>query len=111
MTEQHATPVETERAQPDASGPKGAFRECKPNPMWPEQVRYLIRFYVAAKGEKLDPCPVCGSRKRGRWTMLCPFRAFTLGQFAMQPGGTFEPLTLVCSDHPINPTDAIMQAL
>jgi hypothetical protein len=91
--------------------PKGEFREARPNPQWPEQLRALIRFYVKAQGEKLAPCPVCGSRKPGRWTMLCPFRAYTLGAFKVVEAGTFDPLTLVCSDHPINPTEAIMDAL
>lgn len=101
-------------AETDAEMPTkamGDFRQCKPNPLWPDEIRYLIRFYVAAKGERLDPCPVCGKRKRGRWTMLCPFQAFTMGQFAAQPAGEFAPLTLVCSDHPISPTHPIQNAL
>jgi hypothetical protein len=100
--------------------PRGDWRQMKPNPQWPDEIRYLIRGYVAAKGEKLPPCPVCGSKKRGRWTMLCPFRAYTFSTFVVKPATTaedpltpivFAPLTLVCSDHPINPTDPIMEAL
>jgi hypothetical protein len=84
--------------------------EAKPNKMWPEQVRVLILFYVKAKGEKLAPCPVCGNKRAGRWAMLCPFESFTLGTFAATKFGEHAPLTLVCSDHPIKPTDAIMGA-
>ena len=57
-----------------AVNPDGEFRQCEPDSNWPEEMRYLIRFYVSGKGEKLDACPACGGRERGRWTMLCPFR-------------------------------------
>lgn len=87
------------------------WRQPKPNKMWPEEVRALIRFYVAAKGEKFAPCPTCGKKRRGRWTMLCPFKSFTLGRFAVQEGGTHDALTLVCSEHPIAPTKPIQDAL
>ncbi len=99
---------------PDATPPeppRGEFRQAKPSNSWPEEIRYLLRFYVAAKGEKLPPCPVCQSRKRGRWTMLCPFSAKTFGPFTLIEGGEHAPLTLVCSEHPISPTAAIMKAL
>jgi hypothetical protein len=90
---------------------QGDWRQMKPNDLFPEEVRALIRGYVAAKGEKLDPCPVCGSKRRGRWTMLCPFQAHTFGLATVQPAGEFAPLTLVCNEHPIGPTEAIAQAL
>lgn len=100
-------------SQPDPPpAPVGDYRMCKPNKMWPDEIRYLIRFYVAAKGEKLAPCPVCKSRKRGRWTMLCPFHAHTLGQFVVQKfETTFAPLTLVCSEHPISPIKEIIKVI
>lgn len=91
--------------------PRGRFRPAKDHPMFPPEFTALIRFYVAAKGEKLDPCPACGSRRRGRWTMLCPFTAHTFGAFALREAGEFPPLTLICSDHPMSPTDAIKAAL
>src|ERR1700678_3038416 len=83
------------------------WRQAEPNKLWPEEVRALIRFYVAAKGEKLTPCPTCGKKTRGRWTMLCPFESFTLGMFQVEKAGTHDALTLVCSDHPIAPTKLI----
>jgi hypothetical protein len=91
--------------------PKGEFREAKPNPAFPPQITALIRFYVAAKGEVLEPCPLCGKRSRGRWTMLCPFTAHEFGAFAITAGVAFTPLTLVCSAHPIMPTKPILEAL
>ena len=94
-----------------APAPVGRFCRMKPNEAWPPEITYLIRGYLRARGEKLPPCPACGKKTRKRWTMLCPFRAFTLGQFVVEPAGTFEPLTLVCDEHPINPTDEIMKAL
>jgi hypothetical protein len=98
-------------AEPAQAEPKGQFRQAKPNPQFPPEITYLLRFYVAAKGEKLPPCPVCNKKTRGRWTMLCPFRAFTMGTFKVEPAGEFAPLTLVCSDHFINPAQPIMEAL
>ena len=95
----------------DTTVAKGEFRQAKPNHMFPPELTALIRFYVAAKGEKLDPCPGCGKKSRGRWTMLCPFTAKDMGQFAMTDLGEFAPLTLVCSDHPVAPTEAIQAAL
>lgn len=91
--------------------PRGYFAEVKPNPLWQPQIQYLIRIYVAAKGEALAPCPVCGSKRRGRWTMLCPFRSFTLGRFAVQHAGDHPALELVCSAHPLQPAPAIMGAM
>lgn len=89
----------------------GDWRMPRPNPQWPDEIRYLIRFYVAAKGETLDPCPVCGSRKRGRWTMLCPFIPHTLEPFTTRPHGERPPLTLVCSEHPIAPIRPILDVI
>src|SRR5262245_20610419 len=91
--------------------PQAGFRQPKPNPLFPPEIQALLRFYVAGKGEKLDPCPVCGSKRRGRWTMLCPFEAFTFAQFVVMPAGEYPPLTLVCSEHPVHPTRAILRAL
>jgi hypothetical protein len=105
------TDAETPETPEQPPERKGYYCQVKPNRLWPEEIRALIRGYVAAKGEKLPPCPACGTRRRGRWTMLSPFRAYTLGQFAVQEAGTFEPLTLVCSEHPIMATKAILEAL
>ena len=91
--------------------PYDPWRQMKPNKMWPEEIRLLIRGYVAAPGEKLAPCLVCGSKKRGRWTMLCPFVAHTLQQFTTVPSAELPPLTLVCNDHPLAPAEAIGKAL
>lgn len=91
--------------------PKGSFRKAKPNKMFPVEIRYLIRFYVAAKGEQLPACAACNKKRRARWTMLCPFVAKEFGAFTLTDLGEFLPLTLVCSDHPIGPTQAIVEAL
>jgi hypothetical protein len=95
-----------------ALAPAGYWVQAKPNKSWPEEMRALIRFYVAAKGEKRAPCAVCGRRKRGAyWTMLCPFESFTMASFTVNKCGTHEPLTLVCDDHPIAPIKAVLEAL
>lgn len=91
--------------------PKGEFRQAKPHPMFPPEIAALIRFYVAAKGEKFEPCPACGKKTRGRWTMLCPFEVKGMGAFALTDLGEFPPLAIVCSDHPITPTKPILEAL
>lgn len=91
--------------------PRGEYREAARSPHWPEPLRALLRFYLPAKGEKLKPCPACGSKSRKRWTMLCPFRVYTFGFVTTQIAGTYDPLILVCSEHPINPTEAILKAL
>jgi hypothetical protein len=76
-----------------------------------DEVRFLMRGYVKAKGEKLPPCPLCGKKSRARWTMLCPFRAHDFGCHEVQKGIVLEPLTLVCSDYLISPTAEICKAL
>ena len=94
-----------------AAPPVGEFREVRPNKMWPPQVQYLIRVYIAAKGETLPPCPACGKKRRGRWTMLCPFSSFGFTSFTVVKLKDHAPLELVCGDHPLQPAQAIMDAM
>jgi hypothetical protein len=102
-----------EPASPPQFDPR--YRQMKPNKMWPEEIRFLIRGYVAAQKELLPPCPVCGSKKRGRWTMLCPFVAYDIGgvnRFVVTPHEPeLAPLTLICGEHGLWPTAAIHAAL
>jgi hypothetical protein len=93
------------------SPPRGEFRPAKDHPGFPPEIAQLLRFYVRARGEKLPPCPACGRRPAGRWTMLCPFRAYGLDSFALEDLGPQPALALVCRDHPINPTPEILAAL
>ncbi len=91
--------------------PYHPWRQMKPNKMFSEEIRYLVRSYVPDKSAKLPPCPACGKRSRGRWTMLCPFRVKEFDTFALTDLGEFPPLALVCSAHLIAPTDPIAAAL
>ena len=76
--------------------------------MFPPELTALLRF---AKLAKPQPCASCGkTRRKIMWTMLCPFHpTFEVG-FILEKGPELPPLTLVCSDHPITPTDAIWAA-
>lgn len=80
---------------------------------FPPQTNFLVRFFVKAKGAKLPKCPCCGSesQRRSVWTMLCPFNGTREAVMTFVKVGPFPPLTLVCSDHPIMPTDEIGAAL
>lgn len=84
------------------------YRQAAPNPGWPNEIRLLIRF---VRPKKARPCAVCQRETKKLWTMLCPFIAHTVDRFVTKPSGELAPLTEVCDDHPIAPTDAIRRAL
>lgn len=78
-------------------------REAKPNPLFTEDQRQMIRFLVY---NRAVPCAACGKKKKGLWTMLCTFKAGDMNAtaFVMQDYPTsFAPLTPVCCDHPLHP--------
>lgn len=79
--------------------------EAKPNPMFSEEQRQIIRFLCY---NQHVACAHCGKKKRTLWTMLCAFRSidtsaarFTID--AQRDGKPFPPLTGVCGNHPMAP--------
>ena len=87
---------------------KATFAEAGPHSMFPPQITALIRF---ARTSKPIACAVCGRRQRKSWTMLCPFRCGVATGFSMALGTDWPALTLVCHDHPLSPTDAVLAAI
>lgn len=76
--------------------------EAKPNKMFTEQQRALVRF-VRSYGQSMT-CAHCGKKKRTLWTMLTPFRAVDLsGIVAVKGEELLAPLTLVCTEHLMQP--------
>ncbi len=68
--------------------------EAKPNKMFSEDQRALVRFL---RYNKSVPCAECGRRKRIHWTMLCSFQAYTMAAIVPKKSGKVHlPLTPVC---------------
>jgi len=77
--------------------------EAKPNRMFSEDMRQLIRFL---RYNQPVPCQACGKKARIHWAFLAEFDAIDFGrsQFvATSFGKAFAPLTPVCQDHPLQP--------
>lgn len=78
--------------------------DAKPNPMFSEAQRKLVRFLRFSRSVR---CAQCGKKLRIHWTMLCQFiPQVGFGKndkptFALQPGKSLAPLTPVCGDHPL----------
>jgi hypothetical protein len=73
--------------------------EAKPNKLFSEEQRQLIRFL---RYNKPVACAECGKKTKKMWTMLCTFTAKQWGQFALTDSGkAHPPLTAVCEDHPL----------
>jgi hypothetical protein len=73
--------------------------EAKPNPMFTEDMRQMIRFL---RYNRKIPCAACGKKTKKMWTMLCSFTAADFGKFALKRfPKTFDPLTPVCDAHPL----------
>lgn len=71
--------------------------EAKPNKMFTEQHRQLVRFL---RYSMAVPCAECGRRKRTHWTMLFSFQAMSMGFLVPKKSGKIHmPLTPVCTDH------------
>ena len=75
-------------------------REAKPNKMFREQERALVRFL---RYSHAVPCAECGRKSKTHWTMICEFQAQTMTQFAMVPGKRLLPMAPVCRAHPMAP--------
>jgi len=80
--------------------------EAKPNPMFTEEQRVLVRFvhYSAAV-----PCCECGRRSKKHWTMSCSFAAHsfpaTFSVSLAKSGKVHLPLAPVCTSHLLAPAD------
>lgn len=70
------------------------------NPMFPSELKFLIRF---VRPEKEMKCAMCGKKTKKLWTMLVPFRPQNMNQFALVPSDELKALTAVCEDHPLSP--------
>lgn len=84
------------------------WRKPEPNPLWPDEIRLLIRFRVHPKRVK---CAICDRKMKVMWTMLCPFVAHSMTGFTMVPSDPLQPLAEVCADHPIAPRADIMEVI
>lgn len=78
------------------------IHEAKPNPMFTEEERAIVRFLRYSRKVK---CPICEGRAKIHWTMLCEFRALTLNEnsFVPEKSDVLPPLTNVCNKHPLEP--------
>lgn len=75
--------------------------EAKPNKLFTEQQRAMIRFLIYSR--KI-PCAECGKLRTKMWTALYQFRAVTVhpNDFVLrEPVTSHPPLTPVCDDHPL----------
>lgn len=82
--------------------PAVRYYEAKPNPLFTETQRAMIRF---ARYVSPTPCPFCGKLTRKHWTMLVPFGAVDVEKsfLVAEPSKeTFSAGTPVCEDHPLN---------
>ena len=86
------------------------IREAKPNTLFSEEQRQMVRFLVYNRKVK---CAACGKKKKVMWTQLCSFTAGDLeaSQFALKVyPQIFDPLTPVCDDHPLGlPHDLVVE--
>ena len=75
--------------------------EAKPNKMFTEAHRALVRFLRYNVSIK---CAECGKRRRVLWTMLCSFQALDMGMLIPKRSGVVHnPLTPVCQSHLLAP--------
>ena len=80
--------------------------EAKPNPLFTEDQRALVRFlryYELGKPLKVA-CAHCGKRKTVLWTQLCSFRIAEPSVMILKRGEkVYPPLTPVCQTHIMAP--------
>lgn len=79
------------------------IREAKPNKMFSEQQRAMVRFLLY--NQKVA-CAACGKKAKTMWTMLCQFKAVDFENSIMVAKdfeASFAPLAPVCGDHPLHP--------
>ena len=80
--------------------------EARPNPLFTEQQRALVRFlrfYELGKPARVA-CAHCGKKKTILWTQLCSFRvADDIGLVLAKGEKVYPPLTAVCQAHILAP--------
>ena len=87
--------------------PDKTFHAAMPNPLFPPEITVLVRFVKYANAVE---CPLCKKKSRTHWTMLCPFQAAHFGSYELRMDPRiFQPGESVCSDHPIDPIEAVRQ--
>ena len=87
--------------------PKVEYRIAQPNPLFPPELTVLLRFAIYTKAMS---CPVCKRKTKSHWTMLCPFKAATMGQLSLKLGDRiFQPGEAVCGNHPLQPIKAVAE--
>jgi hypothetical protein len=75
--------------------------EAKPNKLFSESQRALIRFL---RYSRPVPCAECGRKSKSHWSMLCSFEATSMSPFVPIPGKMVHlPLAPVCTAHPLAP--------
>lgn len=71
--------------------------EAKPNKMFTEAHRQLVRFLRYSASVR---CAECGKRKKTLWTMLCSFQALDMAMLIPKRSGVVHPpLSPVCQTH------------
>lgn len=75
--------------------------EAKPNKLFTEAQRQAVRFL---RYSRRIPCTQCKKKRKIMWTMLCEFKAQSMGHITLVDGETIHPpLTPVCDEHPLQP--------
>lgn len=75
--------------------------ETKPNPMFTEEQRRMVRFL---RFNRTVPCTECGKRRKIMWTMLCEFYAHSMGELVLKKSMKIhKPMDEVCGDHLLAP--------
>jgi hypothetical protein len=80
--------------------------EAKPNALFTEEMRSLIRFLRFSASV---PCAECGRKRKTHWTMITPFHAHTFPKhsFALvESGKVHEGAQPVCRAHLLAPVFA-----
>ena len=75
--------------------------EAKPNKMFTEEHRALVRFL---RFNRSVACAECGRKGKVRWTMFCSFQAWSMAMIVPKKSGKVHlPLTPVCTSHLLAP--------
>jgi len=77
------------------------YFEVKKHSVFSLEITKLVRF---VKYPEKIPCQICGKKTKNHWTMIVPFKGFTMAPFVLMPAKEiFEALTPVCMNHQLSP--------
>lgn len=80
-----------------------AVLEAKPNPLFSEAQRALVRFLSYRRP---IPCRHCGRKRKDHWTSLAFFRVAEMEVVTLRNSATeYPPLTPVCRNHILAPSE------